>query len=216
MQIKVVEKILSANEAAAADNRALFEKNGVAVVNMMSSPGSGKTSLVERLAGLAAGKCAVAVVVGDVATVSDAQRIAKHDIPVVQIETGGACHLDASTVNEACLSLDLPSVDVLIIENVGNLVCPAAFDLGENKRVVVASVPEGDDKVEKYPHMFQSADLVILNKVDLLDAAGFDLDKFRSQLDDVNPDCPLLQTSCTTGEGTEAWADWVMSLSDKC
>ena len=210
MQIKVVEKILAANDAIAAQNRQLLEQNGVLAINIMGSPGAGKTSVAERtITAPALGGLSVAVIEGDIATRYDAERLAALDIPVVHIATGGECHLDAPMVKQALLQLDLTAADVVLIENVGNLVCPAEYDLGQGKKVVVSSVPEGHDKVEKYPLMFRLADAVVLNKLDTIDAFDFDAQRFEANLKDLNPEAAFFAVSCRTGQGIEAWADWI-------
>jgi len=210
VQIKVVEKILAANDAIAAQNRQLLEQNGVLAINIMGSPGAGKTSVAERtITAPALGGLSVAVIEGDIATRYDAERLAALDIPVVHIATGGECHLDAPMVKQALLQLDLTAADVVLIENVGNLVCPAEYDLGQGKKVVVSSVPEGHDKVEKYPLMFRLADAVVLNKLDTIDAFDFDAQRFEANLKDLNPEAAFFAVSCRTGQGIEAWADWI-------
>jgi hydrogenase accessory protein HypB len=208
-RIPVVKAILSANDAVAAENRAAFDAAGLLAVNLMSSPGAGKTSLIlatlERLPpSLRAG-----VIEGDIASTLDAERIAARNIPVVQINTGGACHLDAPMIRSALSHLPLPDLDLLFIENVGNLVCPAEFDLGAHLRIVVASVPEGHDKPYKYPGMFQKADAVVLNKVDLMPHIDFDLSAFQHGLSILRPGIPLFLLSCRTGQGVDEWVGWL-------
>ncbi|MCS7350452.1 MAG: hydrogenase nickel incorporation protein HypB [Anaerolineae bacterium] len=209
MSIPVVKAILQANEAVASENRAAFDAADLLAVNLMSSPGAGKTSLIlatiERLpASLRAG-----VIEGDIASTLDAERIAAHGIPVVQINTGGACHLDAPMIRSALPHLPLETLDVLFIENVGNLVCPAEFDLGAHLNIVIASVPEGHDKPYKYPGMFQKADGIVLNKADLMDVLEFDLEAFQHGVEILRPDVPLFIVSCRTGHGLEAWTEWL-------
>ena len=213
MQIKVVEKILAANDAIAAENRELLEKNGILAINIMGSPGAGKTSLAEQTIIALRSRLSTAVIEGDIATRYDAERLAALDIPVVHIATGGECHLDAPMVKQALLQLDLAAADVVLIENVGNLVCPAEYDLGQGKKVVVSSVPEGHDKVEKYPLMFRLADAVVLNKVDTLDAFDFDVQRFEANLKDLNPRAAFFAVSCRTGQGIDAWTDWIRAQS---
>ncbi len=210
MKIPVVKEILSANDQVAADNRSTFEELGVFVVNFMASPGAGKTSLllasVERLPK----NLHPSVIEGDIASSIDADKIAAHGIPVVQINTGGSCHLDAPMIRTAMPQLPLKDMDLLFIENVGNLVCPADFALGANLSVVVASAPEGHDKPYKYPSMFAKADAVLLNKSDLLSVFDFDVAYFRRGVEMVNPDVPLFPVSCKTGDGLNDWMTWLL------
>lgn len=210
MKLPVVEKILNANDQIAADNRATFDAAKIFVANVMASPGAGKTSMIlatmERLPqGVRPG-----VIEGDLASRIDADKIAARGVPVVQINTGGGCHLDAVMIRNAAGQLPLPDIDLLWIENVGNLVCPAEFALGENLDVVVASAPEGHDKPYKYPGMFAAADVVLLNKSDLLQVFEFDVDYFRRGVEMVNPHAPLLLLSCRTGAGMEEWLAWLL------
>lgn len=209
MEIKVVEKVLQANDMVAGQLRETFARNKVKVLNIMGTPGAGKTSVVEQTIRQLGGSCRIGVIEGDIATSLDAERLSVLGIPVVQINTGGACHLDASMIRSAVEQLDLDAIDLLLIENVGNLVCPAEFDLGENKKVLISSVAEGDDKVQKYPLMFRIADAVILNKIDLLPAVKFDLANFMGQLSNLNSNAPLFEVSCTTGENIQEWTQWV-------
>ena len=211
MEIKIVERILSANESVAAENRALFAEKGVLAINVMGSPGAGKTSLIEAAIRSLRGRLSATVIEGDIASTKDAQRIAALGVPVVQIATGGECHLDAAMVKQALEQLDLVGIDILFIENVGNLVCPAEFDLGETRRLVVSSVPEGDDKVEKYPQIFHTADAVVLNKIDLMGGSNFNLQAFRSALGDVKPGAAFVSLSCTTDAGLSDWTDLLLS-----
>lgn len=211
--ITVERKVLKKNDDVASENRDLFRKHGVFAINMVSSPGAGKTTLLERsIAGLG-GSIRLAVVEGDVQTDRDAQRISKLDVPVVQIVTHGACHLEAKLVQDAVSNLPLEALDLLIIENVGNLVCPASFDLGEHVKVVVASTPEGDDKPVKYPKMFHVSDVCVLNKIDLLPHLDFDRARFRKFALEVNPGLVLFETSARTGEGMDAWLEWLRGAS---
>jgi hydrogenase nickel incorporation protein HypB len=211
--VKVLEDVLDANGTIAAANRDDFERAGVTVVNLMSAPGAGKTTLLERsLRRL--GSVRVGVLEGDVASTLDADRIAHLHVPVVQIDTdpgfGGECHLDANMVRSALPSLPLAELDLLVIENVGNLVCPAEFRVGEHHRVMVSSVAEGEDKPLKYPLMFRACELVIVNKVDLLPHLDFDLDRYLRNLDSVHPGVERLLLSAKTGEGVDAWRDWLV------
>lgn len=210
-RIPVVEKILNANDRLAADNRKLLDEHGVFAVNIMASPGAGKTSLIERtLAGLR-DRWHMAVVDGDVATSIDADRAAAAGARAVQVNTGGECHLDAVMLQGALNQLDLDSVDLLIVENVGNLICPAGFQLGTHRSVLVASVPEGDDKPYKYPGMYRGVHGLVINKVDLLPYVTFDMDYFRQGVEILNPGLQTFPLSCKTGEGLPAWLAWLES-----
>ena len=212
-RVSVSEDVLDANETIARANREDFDRHRVTVVNLMSSPGAGKTSLLERgIAG--SGDTRVGVLEGDVQGTLDADRLAALHIPVTQINTepgfGGECHLDANMVRSAIPELPLAEIDILVIENVGNLVCPAEFRVGEDVRAMVSSVTEGEDKPLKYPLMFRTCDLVLINKIDLLDHLDFDLDRFLSNLDDVHPGVDRILVSAKTGEGVDQWRDWLL------
>jgi len=209
MRIPLVRRVLEANDLIAAELRAGFEKAGLFAVNVMGSPGAGKTSLIEQTVEHTGSRLRIGVIEGDIATSLDADRIARFGVPVVQINTGGACHLDAAMVRKALDRLEVSGLGVLLIENVGNLVCPAQFDLGEACKVVVCSLPEGDDKVLKYPAIFSLASAVVLNKLDLLEHLKFDLSGFRRHLGELNPDAVLLEVSCVSGEGLERWMEWL-------
>jgi hydrogenase nickel incorporation protein HypB len=202
-------KVLQKNDALAAANRARFDRAGVLAVNLMSAPGSGKTRLLEATLDRLRGRVDVAVIEGDVQTDNDARRIARHGVPVVQLVTNGQCHLEAGLVGDALDRLPLPK-GILVIENVGNLVCPASFDLGEHLRAVCVSVTEGDDKPEKYPAMFRKADVVVLTKVDLLPHVDFDVDAVEAHARALRPEVTLLRTSAVTGEGLGAWCDYLL------
>jgi hydrogenase nickel incorporation protein HypB len=182
---------------------------GVLCMNMISAPGSGKTALLEASLEKLKKGLRVAVIEGDPDTTLDAERIAQHDVPVVQIQTAGGCHLEANLVLNALENFDLDALDLLFIENVGNLVCPVEFDLGENLCVALVSVTEGHDKPAKYPKLFRKADVVVLNKMDLMPYVDFDNVKFREYVDRLNPGVPIIETSCKTGEGIDAWVDFV-------
>lgn len=208
-RVVMEQDLLAKNAAFARANRDRFAARGLFVVNLMSSPGSGKTSLLVRLLAQLHPRLPVGVIEGDQQTRRDAHRIRATGVPALQINTGKGCHLDAHMVGHAADQLDLPEGAVLFIENVGNLVCPAGFDLGESRRVVILSVPEGEDKPLKYPDMFAAADLMLLNKVDLLPHLAFDVAQCLAFAHRVNPDLPVLHTSATTGEGLEAWQRWV-------
>ena len=215
VKVKVVEDALDANETIARANRDDFDRASVTVVNFMGAPGAGKTSLLEGvLDGLRAG-----VLEGDVQGSLDADRLASLHVPVVQLQTsqgfGGECHLDANMVRSALPSLPLDEIDLLVIENVGNLVCPAEFRVGEDARVMVSSVTEGEDKPLKYPLMFRACELVIINKIDLLEHVDFDLEKFLYHLEGVHPGVPHLLVSARTGEGVEAFRDYLVRLATR-
>jgi hydrogenase nickel incorporation protein HypB len=217
-KVRVVEGVLDANDTIAAANRADFDTAGVFVVNLMSSPGAGKTTLLEQALTDLDG-VRPAVLEGDVQGRLDANRLASLHLPAVQLNTdpgfGGECHLDANMVRSAIPLLPLDRVDLLVIENVGNLVCPAEFRVGEDVRVMVASVTEGEDKPLKYPLMFRACDLVLVNKIDLLPHLDFDLEKFLAGLDVVHPGVERMLVSARTGEGVEAWRDWLLALRSR-
>jgi hydrogenase nickel incorporation protein HypB len=214
--VKVLEDVLDANGTIAAANRADFDRAGVTVVNLMSAPGAGKTTVLERtLAGLEGVRAGV--LEGDVATTLDADRISHLHVPVVQIDTdpsfGGECHLDANMVRSAIPSLPLDEIDLLIIENVGNLVCPAEFRVGEHHRVMVSSVAEGEDKPLKYPLMFRACELVLINKLDLLPHLDVDLDRYLGNLDAVHPEVERMLMSAKTGAGVAAFREWLVRVA---
>ncbi len=202
-------KVLAKNDALAERNRDWLRRRGILAVNLMSSPGAGKTTLLERTARELAGQLVMSVIEGDQETALDAQRIRSAGCRVVQVNTGSGCHLDAAMVARGLQALDPPSGSVVVIENVGNLVCPALFDLGEAARVVIASVAEGGDKPLKYPQMFRRADLVLVNKTDLLPYVDFDLGRYRTDVSRVSPGATMLQLSATTGDGMPQWYDWL-------
>jgi len=212
-KVRVVEGVLDANDTIAAANRADFDREGVTVVNLMSAPGAGKTTLLERVLGTLDGVRA-AVLEGDVQGSLDADRLASLHVPVTQLNTdpgfGGECHLDANMVRSALGDVPLAETDLLVIENVGNLVCPAEFKVGEDARVMVSSVTEGEDKPLKYPLMFRTCDLVLVNKIDLLEHLDYDLDLFMHHLDAVHPGVPRMLVSARTGEGVAEWRDWLL------
>src|SRR5690242_9276633 len=213
VRVRVVEGALDANDTIARANRDDFDHHGVAVANLMGAPGAGKTALLERvlrdLGGVRAG-----VLEGDVQGSLDADRLASLHVPVTQLQTsvgfGGECHLDANMVRSALPSIPLAETDLLVIENVGNLVCPAEFKVGEDARVMVSSVTEGEDKPLKYPLMFRTCDLVLVNKIDLLEHLDYDLDLFLHHLDAVHPGVPRMLVSARTGEGVAQWRDWLL------
>ncbi len=209
MEIKILKDILSANEQIASKNRELLEKNKVFAVNIMASPGAGKTSLVLQTIKALGKTIKIGVIEGDISSSIDAQTVGKEGVPVVQINTGGECHLDANMIQNALNNLPLKEIGLLLIENVGNLVCPAEFNLGEHRKVLVASVPEGDDKPYKYPLMFTTVDAVVLNKTDLLPYVTFNIDAFTRAIRGINAKVKIFPISCTTGEGVSAWAKWL-------
>jgi hydrogenase nickel incorporation protein HypB len=208
------QRVLAHNDELAERNRAWFAEHGILAVNLMSSPGSGKTTLLERTIRELGDERAVAVVEGDQETVFDAERIRATGCRVVQINTGAGCHLDADMLASALRGLDPADGSVVFVENVGNLVCPALFDLGEGSRVVIMSVTEGADKPLKYPHMFRTADVVLLNKTDLLPYVDFDVDAFLTDVRRVRPDTQVIPLSATTGEGTHRWHNWLRTQLD--
>jgi hydrogenase nickel incorporation protein HypB len=208
-KIPVLENILSANERLAAENARVFSGTGVLAVNVMASPGAGKTSLIVQTINTLGDRTRIGVIEGDIASRVDADTIEALGIPVVQINTGGTCHLDANMVQGALDQLPLDDLDLLIIENVGNLICPTDFALGEALKVMVASIPEGDDKPYKYPAMFAAVDAIVINKIDLLPYVDFDLEGFRKLVVGLNADVQVFEVSCKTGEGILAWADWL-------
>lgn len=209
-RIPVVENILSANERLASDNRDLLEQSNVFAINLMASPGAGKTSLIERTIEGLSGEVRLAVVDGDVATSIDAERAAAAGAFAVQINTGGNCHLDAPMLHQALAQIDLQNVDLLLVENVGNLICPASFDLGTHKSVLVASIPEGDDKPYKYPAMYRGVDALVINKIDLHPYIDFDMEYFRRGVEVLNSGLITFPLSCRTGEGLGDWLDWIL------
>jgi hydrogenase nickel incorporation protein HypB len=206
--IPIVENILDANGQLAAHNRQVFDGAALLALNLMASPGGGKTSVILRIIDALIDELRIGVIDGDVVPL-DLEKIAGKGIPVSLINTGGNCHLDANMVATALPSMDLDALDLLIIENVGNLICPASFPLGAHLNVVIASVPEGDDKPYKYPAMFKGADVLLLNKIDLLPYLDFDVDYFRHGVEVLNPGLTFFPVSSKTGEGYEAWLDWL-------
>ena len=212
MKVKVVTNILEANDRIAAENKKIFHEAGVYVINIMSGPGAGKTSLLERTITEFDGKTKIGVIEGDIAGSDDAERIEKLGIPVIQINTGGGCHLDANMIREVLDDLPLKDLDLLIIENVGNLVCPAEFKLGEDMNVMLLSIAEGHDKPLKYPLMFQESSVLILNKIDLLPYTNVDMEKRRKDSLSLNPKLKIFEVSCKTGAGISEWTNWLQSL----
>jgi len=208
-RISIVENILSANDRLASDNRQRLDSARLFSVNIMASPGAGKTSLIERTVKTLSNRLKIAVIDGDIATSLDADRAAAAGALAVQINTGGECHLDAVMLQNALNTLELGELDLLIVENVGNLVCPAGFKLGTHSSVLVASVPEGDDKPYKYPGTYQGVDVLILNKIDLLPYVPFKMDYFKQGVQVLNPGISTFPLSCLTGEGLSTWYEWV-------
>ena len=213
--ISVETDILAKNNRIAAGNRALFDQKGVFVLNLVSSPGSGKTTILERTLRDLIGKLRFAVIEGDQQTDNDAVRIAATGVPVKQVNTGAGCHLDAHMVCHALDNFDMDNLDILMIENVGNLVCPATFDLGEHHKVVVLSVTEGEDKPLKYPSMFHNADVMLLNKIDLLPHLDFDAEQCKEFARRVNPGIRIFDVSSKTGQGMDAWYGWLAAGTQK-
>ena len=209
MELRVWEGVFDANRKIAEENRELFRKHGILAVNLMASPGAGKTSLIDRTLALLRGRVRMGVIEGDIASSVDAERVKAHGVPVVQINTGGACHLDAAMIRQALDHLPLDELELLIVENVGNLVCPAEFDLGESLKVTILSVAEGHDKPLKYPLIFTQTDALVLNKMDLLGMGDFDLGALRNTVLKMNPDVTIFELSCRTGQGLEEWAGWL-------
>jgi hydrogenase nickel incorporation protein HypB len=213
--VTIERKVLEKNDQLAAENRDALTRLGIFTINLVSSPGAGKTTLLERTLAALDGRVRVSVVEGDVQTDIDAQRVARYGVPVVQIVTNGGCHLEARLVRDALEQIDLTATDLLVIENVGNLVCPANFDLGEDLKVVVLSVTEGDDKPLKYPAMFQRASVLVINKVDLVPYVDADVSVIRRHARLANPDLQIFETSCRTGEGIAEWAGWLAVQAER-
>jgi hydrogenase nickel incorporation protein HypB len=207
--IIIERKILEKNDEIAGRNRALLAEYGVFTMNLVSSPGSGKTSLLERTLEHLKGAVKIAVIEGDVQTDIDARRIARYNVPALQIITRGGCHLEANLVHEALQNLDLKMIELLIIENVGNLVCPAAYDLGETMKAVIISTTEGDDKPLKYPGMFRAAGVLVINKTDLLPYVNCDLEELKRNALSVNPQLKVFETSCVNLSGIQEWCEWL-------
>jgi hydrogenase nickel incorporation protein HypB len=209
VEIKVLRDVLKANDAIAEQNRQKFRESNVAVLNLIGSPGAGKTSVLEAAIEKLKNDSRIGVIEGDIATSRDAERIAKLGVETLQINTRGACHLDANMIATALAEFPYRDLDLLFIENVGNLVCPAGYDLGEDAKIVVISVPEGEDKPAKYPVIFRNASLMLLNKMDLLPHCTFDVEAMKQDALGVNPDLDIIGTSCTTGEGVDEWVTWL-------
>lgn len=209
MKVKLVKNILEANDRIAEENRRKFDQNGIFVINLMSAPGAGKTTLLEKTISMLKDKIRIGVIEGDIATTADAERIEAAGVPVVQINTDGACHLDSNMISGVMDELPLADLKLLIIENVGNLVCPAEFKVGENVKVMVLSVTEGDDKPLKYPLMFIESALLLINKIDLLSHVNFNINKAKKDALSLNPKMKIIEVSAKTGEGMETWCEWI-------
>ncbi|CEO89108.1 hydrogenase nickel incorporation protein HypB [Syntrophaceticus schinkii] len=209
VKVRMAAPVLQQNDEVAKENRGIFRDKGLFVLNLMSSPGSGKTSILERTIERLAGRLKLGVIEGDIYTTRDAERIEKFGIPVVQINTAGSCHLDARMVGPALEDFDLDALDILIVENVGNLVCPAEFDLGEDARAAVLSITEGNDKPVKYPLVFRESEVVLINKIDLLPYTDCDIDLLEGDLKKINPELELFRVSVRLDQGFEPWIDWL-------
>ncbi len=214
-EIKVITNMLKVNEEINVQNRRMLTEKGVYTINLMSAPGAGKTSILEKLISRLKGDLRIAVVEGDLYTTKDAQRIEAHGVPVVQINTEGACHLDASLIKDAIDSLNLNEIDLLIIENIGNLVCPAEFEVGEDIKVMVSSTTEGNDKPLKYPLMYEKSSAIILNKIDLTEFTNFDKQEFYKDVKSINADAVVFETSCTKDSGIDEFCLWVKNKIDE-
>lgn len=208
-EIKVVTNILQSNDEITAQNKKMLDEKGIYVVNLMSSPGSGKTSILEKVIARLKNEIKIAVIEGDIYTTKDAERIEAQGIPVVQINTGGACHLDGDMIRNSLNSLNLENIDLLVIENVGNLVCPAEFEIGEDIKICVLSTTEGNDKPLKYPLMFEKSGAVILNKIDLLPFTNFNKDEFYADIKSLNANAITFETSCVKDEGLDEISTWL-------
>ncbi len=209
MEIRIMKNILDRNQNKANEVRELLREKDVLMVNIISSPGAGKTALLERTLEHFAGRIRSGVIEGDITTDRDAQRLKKYDIPIIVINTEGGCHLDSHSISKVLGSFDLDDLDVLFVENVGNLICPSQFDLGETFKLAMVSTAEGHDKPAKYPMLFREAEAVLLNKVDLIPYTNFNFDIFRTDLININSGIPLFSISCTRGDGLDAWFDWL-------
>lgn len=216
LKIKLKEEVLTDLNAAATFNRNLFKENKTLVINLMSSPGAGKTTLLEETVKRLADKFNIAVIEGDLATERDAERLRSLGIKTVQINTVGGCHLDARMIAKTIPEFNFESIDILFIENIGNLVCPSGYDLGQDYKVVVLSVPEGNDKIPKYPVMFRRTDLTIINKIDLLPYVAFNIEEAKQDLAQINPTAQFKLVSATTGEGIDDWINWIKDVYRTC
>jgi hydrogenase nickel incorporation protein HypB len=215
MEIRIMKNIMQANDRLAEDNRAFFLERGITAVNVMASPGSGKTSVILQIIKSLGKECSIGVIEGDISSSIDAETISKLGISVTQINTGGGCHLDANMIKTAVSDLKMKKNSMLLIENVGNLVCPSTFDLGEALKLVIASVPEGHDKPYKYTSMFMVADVILLNKSDLMPYIDFDKDSFYKGVKSINQKAPVFELSCRTGEGMQSFVNWLRERIQK-
>jgi len=209
MKISVVKNILEANDRIAMENRTLFDEKDLVVFNLMSSPGAGKTSLLEKTIDALKNEIKMAVIEGDIQSSQDAERIAQRGIPVVQINTGGACHIDGNMIRDTFKEFNFDDLDLLVVENVGNLVCPAEFNVGENFKAMILSLPEGEDKPSKYPLMFHESEVLLINKIDLAPYLDCSVENMKKEALKVNPRLTVFEISCKTGEGLEAWYSWL-------
>lgn len=209
MQIKILQNVLEANEKKAAEIRKLLQSKRILMLNLISSPGAGKTTLLEKSLPLLKKKYRVAIIEGDVETDRDAARLEKYGVPIALINTSGACHLESVSIEKSFSALNLDELDLIIVENVGNLVCPAEFDIGEDFKIALLSTPEGDDKPSKYPLLFQEAALIILNKIDLLEHVNFNRDNFYSDVKKINSKSSIIEMSCKNEDGLSNWLDWL-------
>jgi len=210
MKIEVVKNVLKYNKDQAEKNRDLFKRKNILVLNLLSSPGAGKTSLIIETIKILKDKKNIGVIEGDISSTYDAEKIKEYTDDVVQINTGGSCHLNATMLSQALEKMDLDRLDIIIVENVGNLICPVGFDLGEDYKIVMSSVNEGDDKPVKYPPVFIKSDLILLNKMDLLEISDFKLDFFQNKVAELNPTGKIIKFSCKTGNGLQEWTDWIL------
>lgn len=209
MKVSVVKNILEANDRIAQENRSIFDEKDLLVFNLMSSPGAGKTSLLEKTIDALKEDLKIGVIEGDIQSSQDAERIAEKGIPVVQINTGGACHLDGNMIRDTFKEFDFDALDLLVVENVGNLVCPAEFKVGEDFKAMILSVTEGEDKPAKYPLMFHESKVLLINKIDLLPYVDCSVEKIKEETLKINPGMTIFEISCKTGEGLDAWYNWV-------
>ncbi|MFN3740672.1 MAG: hydrogenase nickel incorporation protein HypB [Thermodesulfovibrionales bacterium] len=215
MKLKVVKNILEANERLALSNRQRFEEAGVFVINLMSAPGAGKTSLLEKTLTKLNSRLKIGVIEGDITGTEDAERLARFGIPVVQINTQGACHLDANMIGEVLDEIPLKELDILFIENVGNLVCPAEFSVGEDRKVMLLSITEGDDKPSKYPLMFRESSVLLINKIDLLPYLDVKIERIKMDSLMINPSLRIFEVSCRTEQGLDQWTAWLLSEAER-
>ncbi len=213
-RVPVVERIMKANDVQAMENRETFDAHGIHVVNIMASPGAGKTSLILETVRRLKDQVRMAAIEGDLASTVDTDKVRAGGIPAVQINTGGGCHLDANQVGQSLDDLPLDEIDLMFIENVGNMVCPVGFYLGEHTRVAISSVPEGDDKPHKYPKIYANVDVLVINKIDLLPYLAFDMEAFQTLVRGLNPEIQIFPVSCTTGEGFDAWTRWLLAQAE--